>query len=115
MVGVLSFPILMIFFGMLLWVAGRPKNANWWVGYRMPRACINQETWVFANSYFGKLSMLSGLTTLTFSIGVHIHLEQVYFIVPWVLRAQGVSFILAWLFTEMALRKEFDKNGERRK
>ena len=36
-------------------------------------------------------------------------------LVPWVLAAKGVSIILTIIFTEMALRKEFDENGERRK
>ena len=108
---VFGLPIILILAGLTMWIAGKPERINWWAGYRMPRATKNQETWVFANSYFGKLSMLSGFITLTFSIGAFIHNELLY----WALSAQGIAIILSWVFTEMALRKEFNKNGERRR
>jgi len=108
---VLVLPIILILAGLLMWIAGKPERINWWAGYRMPRAMKNQETWVFANRYFGKLSLLSGCITLTFSIGAFIHKE----FMSWALGAQGIALILTFVFTEMALRKEFDKNGERRR
>ena len=113
--GVLILPFILLLLGLMMWIAGKPERITWWAGYRTSRAIKNQETWVFANRYFGKLSMLSGFTTLVFSIGIIIHTEYMYDIVAWTLGAQGVSFVLSFIFTEMALRKEFDKNGERRR
>jgi uncharacterized membrane protein len=111
---VLLLPVVLFLAGLMMWIAGKPEKINWWAGYRTSRATKNQETWVFAQRYFGKLSLLSGCTTLTFSIGAIIHREHLY-IVAWALGAQVVAFILTCIFTEMALRKEFDKNGERRR
>ena len=112
--GIFLFPALLLLCGLFMWIAGRPQRINWLAGYRTPRATKNQDTWVFANRYFGKLSMLSGLITLTFSIGVFLHAEDMY-IVPWALGAQGVALIFTFLFTEITLKNEFDKNGNRKR
>ena len=109
----LGLPIILTVFGILMGIAGRPKKINWWFGYRTNRASANQETWDFTHRYFGKLSLLSGLTTLTFSIGALIYREH-EFIWVWALSAQGVSFIMSIILTEIALRKEFDKDGNRK-
>jgi len=70
--------------------------------------------------------LLSGFTALVFCIGIFAHMDYMG-LIPWVsgvtvmgleawaLYAQGVSLILTIILTEMALRKEFDKNGERRR
>ena len=107
---VLGLPVILILGGLLMGIAGKPNSINRWAGYRTPRACKNQETWVFANRYFGKLALLSGLITLTFSIGVFIHNELMY----WAFGSQGVALVLTCVFTEMALRKEFDKDGNKK-
>ena len=113
--AVFMFPIIFTLCGLIMWIAGRPQKYKWWAGYRTPRATKNQETWVFAQKYFGKLSMLSGLTTLTFSIGVFIHAEYMQEITNWAIYSQVAAFILIFLFTEIALRNEFDENGKRRR
>ena len=113
--GIFLFPTLLILCGLFMWIAGKPQRINWLAGYRMPRATKNQDTWVFANRCFGKLSMLSGFVTLTFSIGVFINFEHMYYIMPWAMGTQVVAFILTFIFTEIALRKEFDKNGNRKR
>ena len=110
----LLLPIILVLFGILLGIAGRPRKIRWWVGYRTSRAMKNQATWEFANSYAGKLMLLSGLTALTFCIGTFVHINYIG-LVPWALGAQGVSLVLTIIFTETALRKEFDENGERRR
>ena len=112
MLFMLIMPVVLLLCGIIMGVAGRPQKYKWWAGYRTSRAIKNQETWVFANRYFGKLSLLSGLTTLTFSIGV-INTQDVY-VMAWTYAAQVISFILVCILTETALKKEFDKNGERR-
>ena len=110
----LMLPIILILFGIFLGIAGRPRKIRWWVGYRTSRSMKNQATWAFANSYAGKLMLLSGFTSLTFCIGVFVHMDYMTF-APWAIGAQGVSLVFTSIFTEMALKKEFDKNGERRR
>ena len=112
--GTLMLPIIMTLFGILMGIAGKPKKVNWWFGYRTNRASANQETWDYTHRYFGKLLLLAGLTTLTFSIGAFIHWEH-EFMWAWAFGAQVVSFIISIILTEIALTKEFDKNGERRR
>ena len=111
---ILLFPALLLLCSLFMWIAGRPKRINWLFGYRMPRATKNQDTWVYANRFFGKLSMVSGFTTLAFPVAIFIQFEHMYYAVPWVMGTQGLLFILTFIFTEIALRIEFDKNGNRR-
>ena len=110
----LLLPIILILLGIFFGIAGRPRKRRWWAGYRTFRSMKNQTTWQFANGYAGKLLLLGGLTALTFCIGAFVHMDYME-LVPWAIGAQGVSIILTIIFTEMALRKEFDKNGERRR
>jgi len=50
---VLLIPLTMIFFGWLLF-RKTPKENNYVYGYRTKRSMMNEETWRFANQYFGK-------------------------------------------------------------
>ena len=115
----LMLPIILILFGIYLGIAGRPRKIRWWVGYRTSRSMKNQATWELANSYAGKLLLLSGVTMLPFSIRAFVY-ETHELLVPGALGVlQVVSaasiLVLIIIFTEMALRKEFDKNGERKR
>ena len=115
----LLLPIILILLGILLGIAGRPRKIRWWVGYRTSMSMKNQATWEFANSYAGKLLLLSGVTALPFSIRAFVYGTN-RLLVPGVLgvlqvvSAVSILFLII-MFTEMTLRKEFDKNGERRK
>jgi uncharacterized membrane protein len=110
----LMLPIILILFGIFLGIAGRPRKIRWWIGYRTSRAMKNQETWELANSYSGKLIMLSGFTALTFCIGAFVYNDFME-LVHWAWGAQGVALIMSIILTEMALRKEFDKNGNKKR
>ena len=96
-----------------------PQKPNWIIGYRTSMSMKNKETWVFAHAYCGKILILSGLIIIPVSIAAAILLEldSLVFetLLAWaVLILIVVPLIISIIPTEMALRKEFDRNGERR-
>jgi uncharacterized membrane protein len=108
-------PVILIVAGLFTRI-GLPRKVNWWVGYRTSMACKNQETWVFAHKHSGKLWIILGFVLLVLSIGAEILIDNEAF--PWltgvIVGVQLVAILLAIIPTELALRKVFDKNGERR-
>ena len=111
-------PLVMVIAG-ICFRNGLPRKVNWWAGYRTPMACKNQETWVFAHKYLSKLWIPLGLIFMIISIGTTILAERGTFafeILTWIAIAQFVAFLLiTFIPTEIALRKAFDKTGERRR
>ena len=106
-------PIIMIVFG-LYFRRGGPKKVNWWIGYRTSMASKNQETWVFAHKYVGKLWVPFGFIFAIFSIGAIILAEHGTLLAG-IGMAQFIAFcLITFIPVETALRKEFDKNGERK-
>ncbi|MCL2402038.1 MAG: SdpI family protein [Oscillospiraceae bacterium] len=114
----LIIPLVMVVAG-ICFRNGLPRKVNWWAGYRTPMACKNQETWVFAHKYLSKIWIPLGLIFLIISIGATIFAERGTFApetLPWIAGAQLlVFFLVTFIPTEIALRKAFDKNGERRR
>jgi len=109
-----AMPLVLIVSGLFTRI-GLPKKVNWFVGYRTSMACKNQETWVFAHRHAGKLWIICGFVWLILSIGVAILIDnEAYLWLGVVAIAQLVTVILSLIPTEIALRKEFDKNGKRR-
>ena len=53
LIMVLLIPLTMLFFGWLLF-RRTPKEINYVYGYRTKGSMMNEETWRFANQYFGK-------------------------------------------------------------
>lgn len=41
---------------------------NDFVGYRTPRAMVNEETWLYANKTFGKYSIIAGTINVLFGL-----------------------------------------------
>jgi len=109
-------PLILIVFGIFA-LAVIPRKPNWIMGYRTPMACKNQDTWVFAHKHFGKQMIIFGLVYVLLSI------ERIMLvdngassgIIGIVIAAQVMAVLLALIPTEIALRKEFDKNGNRRR
>jgi len=112
-------PLILLVAGLFTRI-GLPKKVNWFVGYRTPMACKNQDTWAFAHKYWGKLIIIFGIIALVLCItgaildrrGVF-GLEDGYFL--------GASAVITVIFvilsiipTEIAIRKEFDKDGIRK-
>ena len=81
-------------------------------------ASKNQETWVFAHKYLAKIWIPLGLVFLFISIGTAILTDRGTLtsgILSWITGAQVLAFFLvSFIPTEIALRKEFDENGKRR-
>ena len=115
---VLLIPLTMIFFGWLLF-RKTPKEINYIYGYRTKRSMMNEETWRFANQYFGKVWYLCGLILAPLSV---IAIGIVFGKGPGTVGTVGgiitmlqmLPLIGAIVPTESELKKNFDENGKRR-
>jgi uncharacterized membrane protein len=107
----------MIGFG-LLFVRKAPKNINYIFGYRSALSMKNQETWIFAHKYAGKVWIISGVFTAIISVIVAIMLKDFKnynTLMTILVYLQIVVLLLVIPLTEIALRKNFDKEGNRKK
>ena len=115
---VLLIPLTMLFFGWLLF-RKIPKEINYVYGYRTKRSMMNEETWRFANQYFGKVWYLCGLISAPLSV---IAIAIVFGKGPGTVGTVGgiitmlqmLPLIGAIVPTESELKKNFDENGKRR-
>ena len=113
----LIIPLVMVIAG-ICFRNGLPRKVNWWTGYRTSMACKNQDTWVFAHKYLAKLLIPLGLIFI-FLVAIFALLAAFGIftleLLLWLAGAQAIAFfLLSFIPTEMALRKEFDRNGKRR-
>ena len=106
----------MILFG-LLFLKKPPREINGLFGYRTRMSSINDDTWSFAHRYAGAVWIRTGVTVLAASIPV-----------IWILKNSGkfesymlilfyfqmASLLMVIPLTEIALRKTFDRDGQRR-
>jgi len=113
-------PLLIFVICGFLFRIGLPRKVNWWAGYRTSFACKNQETWAFAHRYVGKLWIVLGFILLALFIVAMVVIErgsstlEPLVVLPVTVVAVIVTIIITIILTEIALRKEFDKNGERK-
>ena len=118
LIMVLLIPLTMIFFGWLLFKK-TPKEINYVYVYRTKRSMMNEETWRFANQYFGKVWYLCGLISAPLSV---IAIAIVFGKGPGTVGTVGgiitmlqmLPLIGAIVPTESELKKNFDENGKRR-
>ncbi|MCL2517895.1 MAG: SdpI family protein [Oscillospiraceae bacterium] len=87
--------------------------------YKTSMAMKNKETWEFAHIHFGKLWRIFGVIMLPISIafmfyiyGEDINTVGLYGMIFCLLQCGIISIPI--IFTEIALNKKFDKNGDRR-
>ena len=118
LIMVLLIPLTMIFFGWLLF-RKTPKEINYVYGYRTKRSMMNEETWRFANQYFGKAWYLCGLISAPLSvIAIAIVFGKgpgtVGMVGGIITMLQMLPLIGAIVPTESELKKNFDENGKRR-
>ena len=118
LIMVLLIPLTMIFFGWLLF-RKTPKEINYVYGYRTKRSMMNEETWRFANQYFGKAWYLCGLISVPLSMmAIALVLgkgtETVGTIGGIITMLQMIPLVGAIIPTEIALKKNFDENGRRK-
>lgn len=113
----LILPITMIFLGRY-YSRKAPKNINWVYGYRTPMSTKNKDTWEFAHKYFGKLWYKFGIILLPITVIAMLFVigrsENIIGIVGEIIcGVQAVVMVLVIHPTERALRRNFDKQGNR--
>ena len=115
----LFIPLVMIGVGSYF-VKKAPAKINVIFGYRTGMSMKNQDTWKFAHNYCRKLWQTLGLIMLPLSVGA------MFFVVgkeAYTVSIFGCILVLIQMIflagpiipTEKALRKNFDKNGNRKK
>ena len=114
----LLIPAIMIGFG-LMFIKRPPKTVNSLFGSRTTRSMKNQDTWAFAHQYCGRLWFRWGLVLLPATLVVMLlllgrsevtvgSLGGVFCLV------QTVPLVGSIFPTEAALKRTFDKDGNRR-
>ncbi len=111
-------PVMMIVAGWMMW-KHRPKRINSWYGYRTERSMRNEDTWKFAHDHCGKLWWKWGWAILLPSAIPLLPLlnaseDAVGFTAVAVLVVQSIVMIGAIFPTEAALKRAFDKDGNRK-
>lgn len=115
----LLIPIIMIIFGKYF-SKYAPKNINGVLGYRTSMSTINKETWKFAHNYCGTIWFYTGTVLLIISvIGMLLLMKKDKDIIKnfnLVLTVVQMTFLLTpVVLTELALRRNFDTNGNRKR
>jgi len=108
----------MIGFGLYFYLAG-PKRINFVFGYRTPMSMKNLDTWKFGNAYAGRCMWSTGAVLLIGSLAA---LFAIINSDETVIRTVGIIIIITHavmifgsvISTEVALRKRFDRNGNRK-
>ncbi len=113
----LLIPLIMVGFGKYFSKTA-PKDINMLFGYRTSMSMKNEDTWIFAHKYCGKIWLISGLIMLPLSIVAMLLVvggsEDVVGTIGVILcNIQIISIIVSIILTEKALKKTFDKNGNK--
>ena len=114
----LLFPLIMIVMGRYF-MKKSPKEINYIFGYRTNMSMKNKDTWDFAHKYFGKrwfrlgwLLIPISVIPMLFVIG---KVEDIIGTVGMVVMVIDLILLIAPIFpTERALKKIFDKDGNKR-
>ncbi|MFH5835277.1 SdpI family protein [Proteiniclasticum sp. C24MP] len=93
-----------------------PKEINALFGYRTRMSSVNAETWYFAHRYAGEVWVRTGITVTAASMLLILLLKnsenfESYMLILFYL--QMASMLMVIPLTEKALRKRFDKEGNR--
>lgn len=118
MVMCLLIPISMIGFGKYF-SKNAPNKINMFFGYRTSMSMKSRETWEFAHRYFGKLWLKTGWIVLAFSVIPMLFVigkdESTIETFGVIICCAQIIFLIVPIFpTEIALRKNFDKQGRRK-
>lgn len=114
----LLIPLTMIVFGRYF-MKKAPKEINGVFGYRTSMSMKNMDTWQFAHKYCGKIWYVCGFITLILTVVSMLLIldknKDIIGIVGGVIVWVQLMFLVGSIVpTEIALRKNFDKNGNRR-
>ena len=115
----LLIPLTMIGVGRYFINSAGPKEINMISGYRTTMSMKNKDTWQFAHIYHGRLCRIMGwvltpLVIITMLLVMGREGSTVETTGTILIIAQIVLLILSIIPTEMALRRTFDKDGNRR-
>ena len=111
-------PFLMIILG--LWMYKYPpKEINGVIGYRTTMSRKNMDTWNFAQNYCGRLWIKIGIILMIPSVlcnflVIHGTENQIGIVGGIAVSLQTIILCLSILPVEKALKRVFDKNGNRR-
>ena len=114
----LLIPFTMVAFGKYF-IKNAPKEINKVFGYRTPMSMKNKETWEFAHHYCGKLWLIIGCIMLVPSVIAMLFVigkdESVIGTFGGILCVVQLVFLIGSIFpTEIALKNNFDKHGNRK-
>ena len=114
----LLFPLIMIVMGRYF-MKKSPKEINYIFGYRTNMSMKNKDTWDFAHNYFGKLWFRLGWLLIPISVIPMLFVigkgEDIIGTVGMVVMVIDLILLIAPIFpTERALKKVFDKEGNKR-
>ena len=114
----LLLPLTMIGFGRYF-LKQAPGAINWVFGYRTEMSMKNKDTWEFAHNYIGKLWYRIGLFLVPLSVIPMLFVlgkdkDTVGNLGAAISMLQVVFLIVPIFPTERALKKTFDKKGNRR-
>lgn len=96
-----------------------PKDINPIYGYRTTMSMKNKDTWEFANTYWGRLAWKWGWIMLVITLMSMLAViwtggEVVYTVGSIIATLQLIPLLGTIPVVERALKKEFDKDGNRR-
>ena len=114
----LLLPLTMIGFGRYF-LKQAPGAINWVFGYRTEMSMKNKDTWEFAHNYIGKLWYRIGLILVPLSVIPMLFVlgkgeDPVGYLGSAICMLQMMFLIVPIFPTERALKKTFDKKGNRR-
>ena len=114
----LILPLSMIFLGKYFSKCA-PGKINYVFGYRTTRSMKNQDTWQFAHHHFGKTWYICGLVLTPLSVLAMLFVlgkgqDAVGTMGSVLCTLQLIPLLASIVPTERALRKTFDKDGNRR-
>ena len=113
----LLIPVTMLIGGRAMW-KHCPNSITGLFGYRTRRSMKNMDTWKFAHDYCGRLWWKLGLWMFVPSVLIHIPIyhsteDQIGTVAMILVIVQCIVLIASIIPTEHALKKTFDRNGNR--
>ncbi len=117
-VAALIIPLTMVIIGKRF-MKKPPSNINCLFGYRTSMSMKNQDTWAFAHKYSGRIWFKWGIIVLVLTVTVMLALigknkDTIGYVGSVICLLQLVPLIGSIVPTEIALRKNFSKSGEKK-
>lgn len=118
LLGLLFIPALIVVIG-VFWRQKPPARINWFYGYRTWYSMKSQATWDFAHRYLAELWFKLGLVLAVVAAGYYLvisgfSVRAVEYMVGRMLLVQLALIVIPVVMTEIALRQNFDRNGNPR-